>query len=132
MAEFDIDLNEVKYKPPLPNAGYTFVIVKAELQQAKEPNKRTGQREWFVHCELRPLEEPSYVVFHNWSLVAAALEVEDPVVSAKRLYEMMGAHAGSRINTEDFLSFRFVGHTKLESYNGRLNPKLEKIIKPAE
>lgn len=131
MAEFDIDLAGVQYKPPLPPNDYTFQIVKAELRQAANPNKQTNQREWMVACELKPIEPDfnSYAVFHNWSLAPGALAVEDPIVSVKKLYEVMGIPAGSKINTEDFLTMAFVGHTKLESYNGRLNPKIEKFVK---
>lgn len=131
MAEFDINLGEVEYKPPLAAGDYTFAVIKASPEQAKEPNKRTGVQEWYVKCELKPLEAPDYTVFHNWSLSTAALQVEDPVVSLKKLFEVMGAPVGSRLNTDDLLTFRFVGHTKLDSFNGRLNPKLEKIISKA-
>ena len=135
MAEVEVNLAEVKYKPPLPNGDYTFVLVKPPtIEQAKEVNKRTGQREWYVHCELRPLESEwnSYTVFHNWSLSPGALEMEDAAISIKKLYEVMGVEPGVKLNTDDMLSFRFAGHTKLESYNGRLNPRLEKVLGPVK
>lgn len=132
MAEFDINLQEVNYKPPLANATYTFAVIKAAPEQAKEPNKRSGEREWYIKCELKPLEAPDYTVFHNWSLSMAALQVEDAHVSLKKLYEIMGCPVGQKINTDDLLSFRFTGITKLESYNGRLNPKLEKVVGKVE
>ena len=128
MAEFDINLGEVQYKPPLPVGQYTFAIIKAAPEQAKEPNKRSGEREWYIKCELKPLEAQDYVVFHNWSLSMAALQVEDAAVSLKKLYDLMGYPVGSKINTDDLLQFRFVGQTKLETFNGRLNPKLEKVL----
>lgn len=133
MPELEINLGEVKYKPPLPEADYTFSIVKTSVEQAKEANKRTGNREFYVKCELRPLESEwqSYTVFHNWSLSPGALEIEDAAVSLKKLYEVMGVVVGPKLNTSDMESFRFIGHTKLESYNGRLQPKLDKFIKPA-
>lgn len=127
MAEFDIDLNEVQFKPPLPVGDYTFAVIKATPEQAKEPNKTSGVREWYIKAELKPLEVEGYVVFHMWSLSNAALQVENPVVSLKKLYEVMGVEVGPKINTDDLLSFRFVGHTKIETYNGRINPKLESI-----
>jgi hypothetical protein len=132
MAEFDINLGEVQYKPPLEPGQYTFAVVKAEPMQATNPNKTSGQREWYIKCELRPLEQAEYAVFHNWSLSNAALQVEDPVVSLKKLYEVMGWPVGSKINTDDLLQFRFSGMTKLEPFNGRLNPKLEKILGKVE
>jgi hypothetical protein len=132
MADFDINLGEVQYKPPLAASNYTFTVSKAEVEQAKEPNKRTGQREWYIKCELKPLEAPDYIVYHNWSLSMAALQVQDAVVSLKALYEVMGAVAGSRINTNDLLLFKFVGATRLDSFQGRLNPKLDKIIQKAD
>lgn len=131
MAEFDIDLGEVKYKPPLRPSDYTFAVIKASLEQAKEPNKRSGVREWMIRCELKPLEADGYVVFHNWSLSQAALEVEDPAISVKKLYEVMGAPIGAKINTDDFLTFRFTGTTKLEEYNGKQNARLERVLGPA-
>lgn len=131
MAEFDIDLNEVQYKPPLQPGDYTFAVIKASPEQAKEPNKRTGEREWYIKTELKPLEVEGYIVFHNWSLSQAALQVENPVVSLKKLYEVMGVPIGPKINTDDLLSFRFVGRTKLESFNGRLSPKLEGVVSVA-
>lgn len=134
MPEIDVDLNEVKYKPPLPNNDYTFSLAKPPtVEQSKSENKRTGQREFYVHCELRPLESEwsSYTVFHNWSLSPGALEMDDAAISLKKLYEVMGVVVGPKLNTDEMLNFRFVGHTKLESYNGRLNPRLEKVIKPA-
>ena len=132
MAEFDINLGEVQYKPPLPVGQYTFAIIKAAPEQAKEPNKRSGEREWYIKCELKPLEAQDYVVFHNWSLSMAALQVEDAAVSLKKLYDLMGYPVGSKINTDDLLQFRFVGQTKLETFNGRLNPKLEKVLSKVE
>lgn len=133
MAEMEINLAEVKYKPPLPPNDYTLAVTKAELRQAQNPNARTGQREWMVAVEMKPMEAEftSYTIFHNWILTPAALEVESAVISAKKLYEVMGVPIGNKIDTNDFLMMRFVGHTKLESYNGRLNPKLEAVIKPA-
>lgn len=131
MAEFDINLGEVQYKPPLTPGQYTFAVIKAEPEQAKNPNQKTGQREWYIKCELQPLEAQGYLVYHNWSLSNAALQVEDSVVSLKKLYEDMGWPVGSKINTDDILQFRFVGLTKLEPFNGRLNPKLEKILSKA-
>ena len=128
MAEFDINLGEVQYKPPLEPGQYTFAVVKAAPEQAKNPNQKTGQREWYIKCELRPLEAPDYVVYHNWSLSPAALQIEDPAVSLKKLYETMDWPVGSKINTDDLLQFRFIGLTKLEPFNGRLNPKLEKVL----
>lgn len=128
MAEFDINLGEVQYKPPLEPGQYTFAVVKAEPEQAKNPNPKTGQREWYIKTELRPLEKPDYTVFHNWSLSNAALQIEDPVASLKKLYEVMEWPVGPKIDTNDLLQFRFTGMTKLEAFNGRLNPKLEKIL----
>lgn len=132
MAEFGINLNEVEYKPPLPVAEYTFAIISASPEQAKEPNKKSGEREWYIKCELKPLEVEGYVVFHMWSLSNAALQVENPVVSLKKMYEVMGAEVGSKINTDDLLAFRFVARTKHETYNGRINPKLDAILSKAE
>ena len=128
MPEFDVDLNEVKYKPPLTPADYTFIVIATSVEQAKEPNKRSGQREWMVRAELKPLEVEGYKVFHIWSLSTAALEVEDPVISLKKLYELAKWPIGSKINSDDLLQFKISGHTRLESFNGRLNPKLDKIL----
>lgn len=128
MAEFNVDLSEVKYKPPLPVGDYTFAVIKASVEQAKEPNKRTGEREWMIKAELKPLEMEGYVVFHIWSLSQAALEVENPAISLKKLYEVANWPIGQKINSDDLLQFRISGHTKLESFNGRLNPKLEVVL----
>jgi hypothetical protein len=128
MAEFDINLGEVKFKPPLTPGDYTFAILKASVEQAKEPNKRSGEREWMIKAELKPLEVEGYVVFHIWSLSQAALEVENPAISLKKLYQLANWPVGDKINSDDLLSFKIVGHTKLESFNGRLNPKLETIL----
>ena len=134
MVQFNINLNEVSFKPPLPDGEYTFAIIKAELQQARNANKRSGQREWYVHCELKPMEPEwnTYVVFHNWNLSRAAIEVEDPAISIKKLYEIMGEVPESSIDLNTFLSFRFIGNTGLEEYNGRPNPKLRIVIKKVE
>lgn len=128
MPEFDINLSEVTYKPPLQPGDYTFLVLKTSIEQAKEPNKRTGEREWYIKAELKPVEVNGYVVFHNWSLSAAALQVEDPTVSIKKLYEVANWPIGAKINSDDLLSFRIVAKTKLDSFNGRLNPKLEKVL----
>lgn len=130
MAEFDINLNEVQFKPPLRPSDYTFAVISASLEQAREPNKRSGVREWMVRCELKPLEADGYTVLHNWSLSQAALEVEDPSISIKKLYEVMGAAIGSKINTDDFLGFRFTGTTKLEEYNGKQQARLARVLGP--
>jgi len=128
MPEFDVNLEEVKYKPPLEAGDYTFQVVKATIEQAKEPNKRSGQREWYIAAELKPIEQPDYVVFHNWSLSQAALSIEDPTISLKKLYEIAHWPIGAKINSDDLLSFRIIGHTKLDSFNGRLSPKLERVL----
>lgn len=128
MAEFDINMNEVNYKPPLDPGQYTFVIVKAEPAQAKNVNARSGVREWYIGCELKPLEKPDYTVFHNWSLSNQAIATEDAVISLKKLYEVMNFPAGTKVNTNDLLQFKFAATTKLEEYNGRLSPRLDKIL----
>src|SRR5258706_14623269 len=127
MPEIDVNLEEVQYKPPLESADYTFQVIKTSIEQAKEPNKRSGQREWYIAAELRPLEKPEYTVFHNWSLSQAALSIEDPTISLKKLYEIAKWPIGTKINSDDLLSFRIAGHTKLESFNGRLTPRLERV-----
>jgi hypothetical protein len=131
MATFDINLGEITYKPPLQPGQYTFSIVSAVPTQAREPNASTGQREWYIKCQLRPLEAPEYTVYHNWSLARKALEVDNAAISLKKLYETMNWPIGDKINTDDLLSFRFVGSTGLEEVNGRLTPRLEKVLGPA-
>lgn len=139
MAEFDINMDEVKFKPPLPVGAYTFIVSKANIQQANKPNAKTGNKEWYIAAELKPQEEPTYTVFHIWSLSTAALEVENAVVSLKAMYAFMGTPVGQRVNTDDLLNWKFVAQTKLEegkdssgNATGRLNPKLEKIISVAQ
>lgn len=128
MPEFDIDLEAVKFKPPLSPNDYTFAVIKTSIEQAEKPNKRTGNREFMIKAELKPLEADGYIVFHIWSLTQAALEVENAVVSVKKLYELANWPIGAKINSDDLLGFKIIAHTKLESYNGMLSPKLDKII----
>ena len=128
MPDFDINLQEVQYKPPLPPGTYTFQCIKTSIEQAKEPNKTSGQREWYIKAELKPVEAEGYVVFHMWSLSNAALSVEDPTISLKKLYEEAKWPVGPKINSDDLLSFTLVANTKLDTYNGRLNPKIEKVL----
>jgi hypothetical protein len=129
-----VNLDEVVEKPPLPNDDYTFVIRKSELRQAKNPNKNTGQKEWMVFCELVPQEKPDYVVFHNWVLSPGALESSDAPMSIKKFFSIVGFQWNSdgTFNTEDIVNLRFIGHTTLENWNGKLNPKLSAVIKGVE
>ena len=129
-----IDLNAVVEKPPLENGDYTFSIKKAELRQAKNPNKNTGQKEWMVYAELIPQERPDYTVFHNWVLSPGALESSQATMSIKKFFLTVGFQwdANGRFQTEEMALIRFVGHTSLENYNGRMNPKLDAVIRGVE
>jgi len=132
--EFDLDMEEVTYKPPLPNNQYTLRVIKCDLQQANNPNKRTGQKEWYFACELRPLDQEftDYTVFHNWSMTQAAMEVEDPAFSLKKMYEVMGEEPG-RPNTDVVSAWTFIAETTLkENQNKRQVPNITKIIGPAQ
>ena len=134
MPQVDIDLNAVVEKPPLPSDDYTFLIKKSELRQAKNPNKNTGQKEWMVYCELVPQEKPDYAVFHNWVLSPGALESSQATMSIKKFFSVIGFtwSPDGRFNTEDLVNLRFVAHTVLDNYNGRMLPKLDSIIKGVE
>jgi hypothetical protein len=132
----DVNLNEVVERPPLPNRDWTFTIVKAVPMEASKENKRTGRKEWYIHCELKPLEPEAQsaqgggTVFHNWSLSPGALEASDATMSVKKFFELVEFPWGpnGKFNTDDMLNIRFVGTTELETYNGRMNPKLKKVI----
>lgn len=130
----DINLNEVKEKPPLAQPGpYTFAFKSASLEQAKEPNKRTGQREWMVRAELVPMEAPTYIVFHNWSLSPGALESTKPTFSVKKFFETVGFRwsEDGRFDTNDMLTIRFVGTVRHEEWQGATQVRLDQVIKGA-
>ena len=129
----DINLNEVVVKPPLPDARYALAIVKADLRQAAQPNKNTGQREWGVNCELRPLNAPrtDYIVYKTWSLAPGALESSEPEWSIKKFFELVHFQWGSdgKFRTEDMTTLVIDADVKqiMNPVNGRLNPQIIKI-----
>lgn len=135
MPEVDINLDEVKEKPALHLLGmgpYTFSIVKSELTQSKEPNKRTGVKEWNVALETVPAEQPDYKIRHWFSLAPGALESADPLFSIKKFFSTVGFQwrSDGKFNSDDLMLIRFIGTVA----PGKKNPnftELATVIKGA-
>lgn len=131
MPNVGINLEEVVEKPRLP-AGqpFTFQILKAELGLAKNPNKNTGKQEAKIGCELLPMD-PGWEdrkVYHTWSLAPGALSSDDPVMSVKKFFQVIGFkwNPDGSFNTEDMQVMKFVGECKYEEGNNFA--RLAKVI----
>ena len=130
--EFDIDLNAVEFKPPLPDNQYELAVVKCELKLGANANQRTGKREWYFGCELRPLdpEFAEYTLYHNWSTTLAAIQIDDPAASIKSMYILMG-ETDPKPSVGVISTFRFIASTKLQpNKTGRMQPNIDRILGP--
>jgi len=126
MPELDINLNEVVEKPKLP-AGqpFTFAIVQATPEIAKNPNKKTGVREPLIRATLRVLdagwEDRSFD--HRWSMSPGALSSDDPTFSIKKFFTVVGFQwsPDGKFSTEDIQTLKFVGTVKYKEGSGYPN-----------
>ncbi len=132
--DVDINLNEVVEKPPLHQMGpgpYTFLIQKTSLEQSKNPNARTGNREWNVVCTLVPEEHPTYSARHSFSLSPGALESSSAAFSIKKFFTLVGFQWGAdgKFNSEAMIGIRFKSTVKMGTEPQYTN--LDTIIGPA-
>lgn len=117
MPLIDVDLNAVKEKPLMP-AGqmFTFQIISALPEQAKNPNKKSGKHEWQVATGFKPLDVgwEDRELKHWWSLSEGALSSPDPTFSIKKFFEIVGFPWSSdgKFNTDDMQIIRFIGTLK--------------------
>ena len=126
------DLGAVVEKPRLPAATeFTFIIRKAELGPAKNPNKSTGKIEDRIACEKFPLDAgwEDRIVYHNFSLSPKALESDNATFSIKKFFTVVGFVVGPQWSTEDLLTIKFVATVKYKDGDGRAN--LDKILRAA-
>ena len=134
MPTLDINLNEVVEKPKLPAAQpFTFAIVQAFTDIAKNPNKNTGVREPLIKATLKVLDDgwTERGFDHRWSLSQGALTSDDPVFSIKKFFTVVGFqwnHDG-RFSTEDLQTLKFVGTIKYKE--GSAYPNLATILRSA-
>ena len=131
MPTVGINLNEVVEKPKLP-AGqpFTFGFVDAELGLAKKPNKNTGKQEPLIKCKRRPQEADwnERDVYHTWSLAPGALSSDDPLMSIKKYFAVVGYkwNDDGTFSTEALQLTKFIAECKYEEGNNF--PRLSKII----
>jgi len=130
----DVNLDEVVEKPRLP-AGqpFTFQIVEAKPGIGKEPNKKTGKREPYVNCTLSPLE-PEWndrKVYKVWSLSPGALESDDPTISIKKFFSVIGFQwsPNGQFSTEDMQTIKFVGEINYKEGDNRA--QLKSVLRAA-
>ena len=132
MTMLGVNLNEVVEKPRLP-AGkpFTWGFVSVEQLIAKEPNKKTGVKEPYLKCKVSPLD-PEWndrEVYHNWSLAPGALSSDEPLISIKKFFSVVGFQWNSdgTFSTEDLMTIRFIAPVKYPP--GKNFPELEQILR---
>ena len=123
-----VDLGAIEEKPLLAQPGpYTFVIVKAEVQDNKAGD---GQ---LIYTELVPQEAPEYRVFHRWSLKLGALQARSAAMSFRKFIDVMSSDLPPvPLSPYLFLGATFSATVKLDTYNAD-DPqvKLDRVIGPA-
>ena len=134
MPTLDINLNEVIEKPKLP-AGqpFTFAVVQATPDIAKNPNKKTGVREPLIKASLKVLDTgwEDRGFDHRWSLSQAALSSDDAVFSIKKFFSVVGFqwNPNGSFSTEDLQTLKFVATVKYKEGSGY--PNLAAILRSA-
>ena len=117
----DVNLNEVVEKPLLPaDREMTIAIIKAEVKIGQQPNKKTGQKEPYINCEMAPMD-PEYVgkdykIYHAFGLTAGALSSPDPTFSVKKFFQVINhpLAPNGKFSTEELQTLQFVGKLKYE------------------
>lgn len=126
MPTIPINLNEVVEKPKLPAAQpFTFAIVQAFNEIAKNPNKKTGVREPLIRATLKVLdggwEDRGFD--HRWSMSPGALSSDDATFSIKKFFLVVGFqwNPDGSFSTEDLQTLKFVGTIKYKEGSGYPN-----------
>lgn len=123
MPTLDINLNEVVEKPRLPAAQpFTFAVIQATPEIAKNPNKQSGVREPQIKAQMVVLT-PGWEdrkLTHYWSLAATALSSDDPTFSIKKFFQIVGFKwsPDGKFSTEDLQTIRFEGTVKYKEGSG--------------
>jgi hypothetical protein len=117
----DVNLNEVVEKPLLPaDREMTIAIIKAEVKIGQQPNKKTGQKEPYINCEMAPMDPEwvgkDYKIYHAFGLTAGALSSPDPTFSVKKFFQVINhpLAANGKFSTEELQTLQFVGKLKYE------------------
>lgn len=130
----DIDLNEVQEKPLLPaDREMVIAIIKAEVKIGQQPNKKTGQKEPYINCEMAPLDSEwagkDYKIYHAFGLTMGSLTSPDPTFSVKKFYQVVGFQSkDGKIRTEDLQTIQFVGKVKYDDKRPTL-PQLGAVLR---